>query len=196
MNDVFGELCSAVCINYKKETCIAIDRDEIMKNAKAKMTFLLLLAFSLTMNFSVMAEYTVGVKSGDWIKYNFTMSGGGVSAQGWIKITIQSVTGTEVTGRYEIGMSGQQLQQLDFTLDIATGYGSMSGFIIPANLTVGQTIPGEAVTIQNIVTRHGRAAVYANATDPYTSMTAQMYWDQATGVLLESSASTLNITIH
>ncbi|MEM3457847.1 MAG: hypothetical protein QXN36_05560 [Candidatus Bathyarchaeia archaeon] len=160
-----------------------------MKNFNAKVLLFVLVAFYLSMGSSAMAQYTVGVKSGDWIKYNFTMSGGGQTVQGWIKITIQSVSGTQVTGTYAVGMSGQQLQQLDFTLDIATGYGTMSGFIIPANLDTGQAIPGEGTTVQGITTRHGRTAIYATATDPYSGWTGQVYWDQATGVLLETSTS-------
>ncbi|MEM2105014.1 MAG: hypothetical protein QXV21_00875 [Candidatus Bathyarchaeia archaeon] len=158
-----------------------------MKNVNAKVLLFVLVAFCLSMGSSAMAQYTVGVKSGDWIKYNFTMSGGGMSAQGWIKITIQSVSGTQVTGTYAVGTAGQQVFQEDFTLDIATGYGSMSGFIIPANLNTGQTIPGESVTVQGVTTRHGRTAIYATATDPMYGGTGQIYWDQATGVLLEAS---------
>jgi hypothetical protein len=136
-----------------------------------------------------MAQYTVGVKNGDWIKYNLSMSGQGENVQGWIKITVDSVSGTEIKGTYAVGVGDQQLQQISFTLDIASGYGEISGFIIPANLTVGQTIPGESTTVQNITTRHGRTAIYAAATDPYSGGTGQVYWDQATGVLLEVTAS-------
>jgi hypothetical protein len=160
-----------------------------MKNVKAKVLLFVLVAFCLAISNSAVAQYTVGVKSGDWIKYNFTMSGGGQTAQGWIKITIQSVSGTQVTGTYAVGTAGQQLQQYSFTVDVATGYGDMSGFIIPANLNVGQTIPGEATPVQGVTTRHGRTAIYSTATDPYSGGTGQVYWDQATGVLLETSAS-------
>lgn len=166
----------------------ACGRDEIMKNVSAKVLLFVLVAFCLSMGSSAMAQYTVGVKSGDWIKYNLTMSGG-MTGQGWIKITIQSVSGTQVTGTYAVGISGQQVFQEDFTLDVATGYGTISGFIIPANLNTGQTIPGEGVSVQGVTTRHGRTAIYATATDPYSGWTGQVYWDQATGVLLETSTS-------
>ncbi|MEM3730392.1 MAG: hypothetical protein QW667_02670 [Candidatus Bathyarchaeia archaeon] len=136
-----------------------------------------------------MAQYVVGVKSGDWIKYNLSMTGQGENVQGWIKITIESVSGTVIQGKYVGGVGGQQTPEESFTLDVAFGSGGMNGFIIPANLTVGQNIPGEATTVQGVTTRHGRTAVYASATDPYSGGTGQVYWDQATGVLLEVTAS-------
>jgi hypothetical protein len=45
-----------------------------------------------------MAQYTTGVKGGDWIKYNFKIS---VSYEGTIKVTIQEVTDTDITGTTE-----------------------------------------------------------------------------------------------
>jgi len=54
---------------------------------------------------------------------------------------------------------------VQFSLDISTGSGSYaSRFIIPANLTAGQLIPGEAAYVQSIVDWNGRKAILANAT--------------------------------
>jgi len=159
-----------------------------MKNVEAKITLLLLLFFTSAVNISVMANST-GVKSGDWIKYNVSVSGGGQTVQGWTKITVISVSGTQVSGTLETGITGQQPTNTTFSLDILTGSGSGSGFIIPANLTVGQAIPGEAATVTSIENWYSRKAVYTTATSPVVGMTGRIYWDQVTGVLLEATGS-------
>jgi len=149
---------------------------------------LLLLCFTLTANVSAVV-YNIGVKSGDWIKYNISITSGPYTVQGWIKITIKSVSGTQIGGTFETGIAGQPTTNQTFSLDISTGSGTIGGFIIPSNLTVGQSIPGEAATVQSEVDWHGRKAVYANATSPYVGMKGQLYWDKATGVLLEATSS-------
>jgi len=157
-----------------------------MKKVKAKMA-LLLLCFALTANVSAI---TVGVKSGDYIKWDISVSVGTYTASGWMKINIQSISGTHITGTYEANVAGYAVtpQPQSFDLDVSTGIGSLGGFIIPANITEGQKIPGQTATV-HIVDHRGRNAVYVNATIPMMGMSGQIYWDQKTGVLLEAISS-------
>ena len=142
------------------------------------------------------AAYSVGVKNGDWIRYDISISSAGQTATGSIKISIQQVQGVQITGTYEITVQGYSIMQpTQFSLDISTGSGSYaSGFIIPANLTAGQSIPGEAADVQSIVDWNGRRAIITNATMPFAGFNGQIYWDQETGVLLEAKGSVTGTT--
>jgi len=142
------------------------------------------------------ATYSVGVKNGDWIRYDISISSAGQTATGSIKIIIQQVQGVQITGTYEITVQGYSIMQpTQFSLDISTGSGSYaSGFIIPANLTAGQSIPGEAADVQSIVDWNGRRAILTNATSPFGGFNGQIYWDQETGVLLETKGSVTGAT--
>jgi len=137
------------------------------------------------------AAYLVAVKAGDSIRYDINVTYQGQSATGTIKLTVQSVQGTLITGTYEVTVQGQTAGQPEqFTLDVSTGSGgSASGFIIPANLTVGNFIPGEAASVETIGDWRGRKAIVANASSPYMGFMSRIYWDQATGILLESTGS-------
>jgi len=162
-----------------------------MKNAEARITLLLLLCLALTASVPVMAEDTVGVKSGDYIKYDMSFSSEGVTVTGWIKITIQSVSGTQINGTFEMGAAGYTIPA-NFTIDISTGTGTILGCIIPANLTTGQSIPGQGTTVQEVTDWRGRKAIRANGTA--MGYYGQIYWDQATGVLLELTGSSVGVS--
>jgi hypothetical protein len=169
---------------------------EILGTTKIRHLIILasLLSFSLLAN--VVGATSAGVKSGDWIRYDINVSYGGQTVTGSIKISIQQVQGAQVNGTYEVSVQGYSVMQpLQFSLDVSTGIGSYtSGFIIPANLTVGQAIPGEAATVQNIVDWNGRKAILANTTSPYGGFAGQVYWDQQTGLFLESKGSAVGTT--
>jgi len=114
------------------------------------------------------------------------------SIKGSIKLTIQGVGCPHVSGTYEASVQGYSVtpQPEPFSLDISAGIGEYEGYIIPANLTFGSTIPGEGTTVQSIVDWGGRKAIQANATSPLSGLEGQIYWDQLTGVLLEAKSST------
>jgi hypothetical protein len=142
------------------------------------------------------ATYSVGVKNGDWIRYDISISSAGQTATGSIKIIIQQVQGVQITGTYEVTVQGYSVMQpTQFSLDISIGSGSYAtGFIIPANLTAGQLIPGETAYVQSIVDWNGRRAILTNATSPFGGFNGQIYWDQQTGVLLEAKGSAVGAT--
>jgi hypothetical protein len=152
---------------------------------RVKIVLLLVLCLGLAMNGSVMAQYTVGVQSGQWVKYNVTATYGGQTVQGGsIKIAFQTVSGTVVSGTMEGSAYGYSTTPQQFSIDLATGQttgASLTLFLIPANMSAGSTPPGVSMALQGPVTRNGREALYVN--ESLTGM--EMYWDRSTGVLLE-----------
>lgn len=155
------------------------------------LVYLILSALS---NLAV-AQHACGVKNGDWMRYDMNVTSGGQGGSGSIKINIQNVQGTQVSGTIEISVQGFTITEPEnFTIDIAAGAGTYAGFIIPANLTVGDSIPGEYVQVENVVTKNGREAIQANASSPIFGFSGVVYWDQATGVLLETSGSAVGAT--
>ncbi|MEM3580345.1 MAG: hypothetical protein QXH40_07595 [Candidatus Bathyarchaeia archaeon] len=164
------------------------------------MIVVLLMMNALTFNTqTVIAQRRVGVKVGDWIKYEYTTM---VVAGGhpWVKIEVKSVSGTTVTVLLTMGPSGVSIPYMPaygqtLSWDVSTGTGAFSFFIIYANAMVGDSVSGFGVPnllqIQGEATRTyagaSRRVVYAS----YSSygMQESCYWDKETGVLLEWNMS-------
>jgi hypothetical protein len=153
------------------------------------MLFAIVLGFALS-NFAK-AEYVIGVTRGDWMIYDAEVTYLGQTFEESVNLTIQTVEGVLITGIFEVTTQGQEVVPAEqFTLDVSTGIGqSARGFIIPANLTVGTSIPGESTSVLNLTDWNGRTAVVANASAPFLGYSSQVYWDQATGILLQASGS-------
>jgi len=146
---------------------------------------------TLTMASFVKANYPIGVNGGDWIIYDLEVTNLGQTIEESVNITIQTVEGVLITGTFEVTTQGQYVVPTEqFNLDVSSQIGqSAHGFIIPANLTVGNSIPGESTTVQNLTDWNGRTAVVANTSAPFLEYPSQVYWDQATGVLLQAKGS-------
>jgi hypothetical protein len=135
------------------------------------------------------ADATVGVKSGDWAKYNVTYPS---DAQSYVvSITVNKVSGTKVSltlDYYVYGNStpfGSDSRQVDISSDCwIDGYFPA---IVPTGLSAGNPIPGagsDQVFWINDTTQHlGRDAAHATVTS--ADGTADFYWDRQTGMLLE-----------
>ena len=146
-------------------------------------------------------EPQIGVKKGDWIEYNITMTGPPLdSARNltWFRNEILDVQGnsfkTNMTSR---SVNGTVLSSLwDFNLNDGQVCGWM---IIPANLSKGEQFfdvaKGANITIegqdQKIVTGVTRAITHA--TDP-----GRLYkeWDKATGMFTQTQDNEGNYTIY
>ncbi|MGF3573521.1 MAG: right-handed parallel beta-helix repeat-containing protein, partial [Candidatus Bathyarchaeia archaeon] len=143
-------------------------------------------------------EVHVGVKAGNWIKCAYTISGwpSGTPYPEWLKVEFLSVEGTNATIRVTMRMSDGTEQSDTMTVDVAAGGGTfqgLSGFVIPANCTIGDSIfitGYGAVTIAGETTRTyagaSRTVVYASFSQYGTQLT--YYWDKQTGVMVEASA--------
>jgi len=149
-------------------------------------------------------EVRVGVKAGDWIKVEYTISGwpSGQPYPEWLKVEFLSVEGTNATVRVTMHMSDGTEQNATAPVIIGAGGGEafgLSGFVIPANLTIGDTvyITGYGnVTIEGEATRTyagaSRTVVHASFSQYGTQLT--YYWDKQTGVMVEASVTSGGMT--
>jgi hypothetical protein len=163
--------------------------------ARSKLALWIILALCVSLQTNLAsAQYAVGVNSGNWIKYSITTPTQQVNKTGVLEIDIQTVQGSTITGTYEVSVQGQDMiPASQFEMDVATpGGGFLTGVIIPANLAVGDTIPGEGATVQNVTEWNGRKAIVADARVPYLGFSSKAYWDQQTGVFLEATSSSQN----
>jgi parallel beta-helix repeat protein len=147
---------------------------------------------------STPSEVQVGVKTGDWIKVDYTITGwpAGTPYPLWLKVEFLSVEGTSATVRVTMRMSDGAEQNATVPVDVVAGgqaFG-LSGFAIPANLTTGDIIYMSGygnVTIAGETTRNyagaGRTVVYTSFSQYGTQLT--YYWDKHTGVMVEASTT-------
>lgn len=183
-------------------------------------TVLMLLLISIvTLAFNVQtakAEYQVGVQVGDWIKYDYTVTGVplGTPIPTWMKVEILSVEGTTVSVRLTMHMSneteGSEILTLDVarTLDYDTGgtFDTYFGFqfVIPANSTARYGVDfiyvillSQGLAGTTNVGEITRTYVGANRTVVHATFSGQgglydmlkCYWDKATGIMVEASAT-------
>ena len=97
--------------------------------------------YYITANFE---EIQIGVKAGDWIKLEYTISGwpAGQSYPEWLKLEFVSVEGTAATVWFTMHIS-DGTEESD-TVPVYIGEGGeasgLSGFVISANLTTGDYV--------------------------------------------------------
>jgi len=171
----------------------------LLKRTVSGITLTLLLIVMLTLAFDIRAlagevERKVGVDLEDWIKYGEIMVSGvppPLADREWFRIEVLHVDGTNVTGITTVHYKNGTELNVTSSVDIATGYGNLSFFIIPANLTKGDSIPaGDRgnITVDGVVTRTyagaSRKVVFANLSEPFL-YAHELYWDQETGMLVE-----------
>jgi len=140
------------------------------------------------------AKPTPPETSGQRVRYGLFADIDGYETQGWDYIlTIQNKSGAIVSGTIEIVFSGYS-QTYSFSLNTETGKivkGQIFSYmIIPANLQPGQEIPGIGHVVEGVSDRTyagtSRRVVYVSESNlPEYETTGAVYWDQATGVLLE-----------
>lgn len=149
------------------------------------------------------AEPSVGVKEGDWIEYDISVSGVGTPPPThdvrWMRIEVLPVQGSafsaNITSRYANGTVGSAVWKFNFT------EGNVGGWIIiPSNLSPGDTFYDSSihnkkpvnVTIQSqeqkTVLGALRIITYGNDSFRHKE------WDKATGVFVGSSEVYRNIT--
>lgn len=133
------------------------------------------------------ADFVVGVKPGDWVKYNVENNKqNGLPTRYWINVTVLSVSGTIVSLHGETNVN--ETTPYNWTEDIA--YDCVGGkhfhdlpYVIPANLSAGDIILegyiGGGATITDTVQRSGRDTVHVKTDYDDT------YWEREKGVLLE-----------
>jgi len=163
-----------------------------MKKETILGAIIALIFFSIA---SVYSDTQVGVKTGDWIRYDYTVSGApsGTPLPQWFKVEFLNVEGTTANIRMTMHYAGGTEQNQTVTMNIATGSGgslSLQGLVIPSGITTGSTvyITGcGSVTIAGETTKAGRTAVHASFSSPQSGTQLTYYWDKQTGVMVEAS---------
>jgi hypothetical protein len=162
--------------------------------------------YSITANFVGVEAGDVGIKTGDWIEFEYTITGlpAGQPYIKWSKLEFLSVEGTNATVRSTMHGSDGTKQSDTASVDVVSG-GEVPGFsrgIISANLTTGNSfyITGYGhvinVTIEGETTKTyagaNRTVVYASFSRDEAQLT--YYWDKLTGVVVEASIAYNGIT--
>jgi len=162
---------------------------------------------------SASSEVHTGVKAGDWIMLNYTFvnapnatsspSNASFSFPTWMKVEILSVNTTQVSVdvRMTAHMSDGTETNQTGTLNLTAGAETepvLSGLVVPANLTVGDSTyisPYGNVTITSETTRTyvgvSRSIVLGNFSYQSQLVTQELtfYWDKQTGVIVEAEIS-------
>jgi hypothetical protein len=160
---------------------------------------------------SSFAAYTVGVKPGDWMKYNVTLSWTGtepdtsdfgeLGAAEYMKGEILSVDGTSVTAKMSMHMTNGSDTVQTLIGNVATGQGNLTIFIIPSGMEKGDNFPsmmfGDQTTTFSITDTESKTCcgtsrtvnIYSLSPPAVSGFSASITanWDQATGVLVELS---------
>jgi len=145
---------------------------------------------------------SVGVKAGDWAKYNFTGTWQSTDPSAteppqiemlreieWVKFEVQSVSNTYITilQRHHY-KNGTDQSTPPMSSDIAAQFITA---VIPSNLSGGDVIPGTAAPLNSTISRsYAGSNRVVNCMDYSGSLfgmntTQTMYWDKATGMLCE-----------
>ncbi|MDH7606169.1 MAG: hypothetical protein QHH12_00150 [Candidatus Bathyarchaeota archaeon] len=152
------------------------------------------IVFLLSLNLAY-AEAQVGIKLGDWIKYELAFSGTSPPPDmpTWVRGECTSIAGTTVTLTMTMHMGDGTEHVETWTIDIATGSGNVTfQVIIPANSKTGDTV--KLMDFGDVTIAGETTGTYAGAsrTFVYASFTGEneqynYRWDKQTGVLLEIS---------
>jgi hypothetical protein len=164
----------------------------------------IVLAIALTMLIAtalfatVFANVSVGVKKGDWIEYQVTITGNPPQDHNitWARMDVTGVQGEAVSLDIQTRFSNGSLLLEKITLNLATGVLG-DDFIIPINLKPGDKFydmyQGN-ITITSIEQRTAAGAertVVSGTTNQTT-----YYWDRQTGILVAATSSFPEYTMH
>ncbi|MGE5187639.1 MAG: hypothetical protein ACM3JE_01285 [Betaproteobacteria bacterium] len=164
-----------------------------------KQKFAVLLSILIIGTFpNTLANLSVGVQPGDWIVYEVNYTGSPTQGHDIVQaqMEILSVSGHSIVVSMTSKFSDNTTNVSEATLNLDTG-DLIDNFIIPANLTTGQTFFDKNfgnITIERIEQR-----TYAGATRTVciTSTSTNTYiWDQITGVNVEGISHTEEYSIH
>ena len=176
--------------------------------------FLLLAVFGIQFIAVVKAEpdRTVGVNVGDWATYSVSTPGNSTYMPSefwnisWVKITVLTITGTNITFETRIGYTnGTEEIGPNGIVDVDTGQGNATGDFIASNLNPGDLIYTsppemtwfEGATINETVfrtylgypmqTNHLSIAQNYSYLGMNMTWSYNLYWLRASGMLVEMS---------
>jgi len=133
-------------------------------------------------------NYNVGIEVGDWIKYVVYGTVPQLDQYEWVKMEVQSLSGTEITVLATIHYEDGREETNTINWDVETGG---QPWIVPADLSKGDAFRiGYATWIINdTVTRTyagaSRSVNLLNVSEYDVDTEMVAYWDQTSGVLVE-----------
>lgn len=159
-----------------------------------------LILLSTVLAVSSLSAAQVGVKAGDFIRYeiDFVLSGApaGVPVPTEALMEILSVEGTDASIRTTAQLSDGTEQNVTATLNIVSGQGSLAlpGLVIPADLTTGDSVSVSgfgSATIEGETTRDyaGASRTVVHTSFSQFGTNTMYYWDKQTGVMVEQSVT-------
>lgn len=153
---------------------------------------------SVSIAAAVSANSVVGVKQGDWIKYQVTTTGSVPPEDNitWARMDITGVQGEIVTVNIQTGYAnGTIYPENNIDLNIATG-AIGDGFFVPTNLSTGDRYHTEYEGTINI-TGVGQIAAAGAQRTVLTGVSNQTnyYWDKQTGIMVSATSSFTDYSI-
>ena len=154
--------------------------------------------YSITANFLGVGVDIVGIKAGDWIRFEYTFVGwpDDQSSPEWLELEFMSIEGTVVTVQYTQRLSDGTEQSDTATIDIVSNIEvrELGGIVIPADRAVGDYVyvagRGNVVIEDEVIKTYAGANRTVVYTSFWPSEAAQVtyYWDKLTGVMVELSS--------
>jgi len=139
---------------------------------------------------SAFADFSVGVKQGDWIEYQVKVVGIPVPRYNvtWASINVTSVQGENLGLYIETRFTNGSylLENINVNLETKPG----DSFIVPSNLNVGDEFYNPSIgniTISSVEQRTvlGAERTIVSAVTQYTTY----YWDRQTGILVQATTT-------
>jgi len=155
---------------------------------------------------------TAGVSQGDWFKYELTLDWEHdleVTPEDFIFtdflqgdyviLTIQNISGTNVTGQFTIHFENTTEKFLTGSVDLTTGEGDLRNWLISANLNandplytteIDEKINETVIQTYPMGPRETNHLVYSYNTssgEDYSTLNVNLYWDKEIGILNEMS---------
>jgi len=176
------------------------------------ISFTLLLSTIMIVQLGIAQVRTVGVSEGEWFKYGIELDWNYELEESpgdfiftdflegdMITLTIQDVSGTNVTGQFTIQYENGSERILNGSVDLTTGEGDIRNWIISANLIANNPLYETEIdeTINQTVSqsypwgsRQTNQLLYSynfSSGEDYSSLNLGFYWDQEIGILTELS---------
>lgn len=169
------------------------------RKAYAFAFFAVLTFFALLTSSSLLAQsVTVGVQAGDYFKYQYLYSyqNGNptpeVTEIDYFTETVTSIQGSVVNLQESTVWKNRSITYINGYVNVETGDGGFRYFVIPANLSAGDTC--YYGRIDETITGYGRPTnhIYAEGYIPLLGgggdnvwASVDYYWDKATGMIVE-----------
>jgi hypothetical protein len=155
---------------------------------------------------------TAGVSEGDWFKYNLSIDFDSLlnmTSEEFpfadfligetVTLTIQNVSGTNVTGLFTIEYENGTEYSQSGSVDLTTGEGDLRSWLIAADLNAGDPLytsePDEMINETSVQTyfwgaRETNHLIYSynyTSEEDYSYLSVDMFWDKETGVVTKLS---------